>query len=393
MKKSFKHMLSMELGKNLRQIIMACALVLICLVFSFLTEGTFTSPRNLSTLMLQAVPVGISAISIVLILVAGHMDLSIGSFVGLMGSFSAVLMVNKGIPVVPAIALVLVIAALIGAWEGAWVAFASIPAFIVTLSDMLIMRGFTLIVSNSKTISPMPDSFQAIGQGYIPGIIFKEKGFVDTALIIGIFVCIVYIFSAIKDVNSRKKYGLEVPAKWFTITKIVIMCTVIMGVFSIFARHLGIPIAVALMGVLALVFSFICKNTAFGRYVYAIGGNKDAATLSGINVKLTTFSIFVIMGVMNAISSIVYTARNNSATLSAGTNMEMDVIAAAIIGGTSTMGGEGSVLGAIIGALIMASIDNGMSIMNLQPEVQYVAKGMILLLAVWMDIATRKNNK
>jgi len=164
-----------------------------------------------------------------------------------------------------------------------------------------------------------------------------------------------------------------------------------MGVFSILASHLGVPIAVVVLAVFAVIFSFISTNTAFGRHVYALGGNKEAAVLSGINIKKTTFMIFVIMGLMCSVSSIIYTARINAATLSAGQNMEMDVIAAAIIGGTSTLGGEGSVFGAIIGALIIATIDNGMSIMNLQPEVQFIAKGLILLIAVWLDVSTRKN--
>lgn len=180
---------------------------------------------------------------------------------------------------------------------------------------------------------------------------------------------------------------------WFIAIKIVITCAIVMFVSYILSKHLGLPIAVTVMSVLAIAFSFISQNTRFGRYVFAIGGNKEAARLSGINIRKNTFLIFVIMGVMCSLSSIVYTARLNAATAAAGQGLEMDAIASAIIGGTSTMGGEGSVFGAIIGAFIMSGIDNGMSIMNLPPQVQYIIKGLVLLLAVWLDVVTRKSNK
>ncbi len=392
-KRSLKYLISLEFGKNMRQIIMMAVLVLICFGFSALTGGTFTSARNLSNLCLQASATGVVAIAVVWVLVAGQIDLSIGSFVGFMGALGAMLMVNMKWGAIETIAVVLIAGAVLGAWQGYWIAYRRIPSFIVTLAGMQIFRGGCLLATQGVTLSPMADIYKAIGQAYLPGIAAAEKGFVDTALYIGVILSILFVLSELSRVRSRKKYSLEVAPKWFIVIKMVIVCACIMGVSVILMKHMGVPIAVVVLGLLAVLFSFISTNTRFGRYVYAIGGNKEAARLSGINIKFTTFMIFVIMGVMSSLSSIIYTARLNAATAAAGQSMEMDAIASAIIGGTSTMGGEGSVFGAIIGAFIMTSIDNGMSIMNLPPEVQYIAKGMVLLLAVWLDVSTRKNSR
>ena len=246
------------------------------------------------------------------------------------------------------------------------------------------------MVTNGVTISPMKDGFKAIGQAYIPGIFNRDGGLNDTALMIGAVLCVIYVIPQLRSIRSKKEYQLPVSPMWFLVIKMILICAAIMAVMIVLALHLGIPVALILVGGCTVLFTYISYNTKFGKYVHAIGGNKDAARLSGINIKKTTFIIFVVEGLMCALSSIVYTARLNSATASAGQNMEMDVISAAIIGGTSTMGGEGSVPGAIIGALIMASINNGMSIMNLPSNVQYITKGIVLLLAVWMDVATRK---
>ena len=392
-KKSIKYLISLEFGKNMRQIIMMAVLVFICLGFSALTGGTFTSARNLSNLCLQASATGVVAIAVVWVLVAGQIDLSIGSFVGFMGALAGMLMVNQNWGALETIVVVIASGAVLGAWQGYWIAYRRIPSFIVTLAGMQIFRGGCLLATQGVTLSPMKDVYKAIGQAYLPGIASAEKGFVDSALYIGALLCILFVIAEMSRVRSRKKYHLEVAPTGFIIVKIMLVCACIMGISVILMKHMGVPIAVVVLGVFAVLFSFISTNTRFGRYVYAIGGNKEAARLSGINIKSTTFMIFVIMGIMSSISSIIYTARLNAATASAGQNMEMDAIASAIIGGTSTMGGEGSVFGAIIGAFIMASIDNGMSIMNLPPEVQYIAKGMVLLLAVWLDVSTRKSSK
>jgi D-xylose transport system permease protein len=391
--KGIKYLFSLEFGKNKRQIIIMGIFVLICLVFSVLTGGTFITPRNLSNLCLQASATGIVAIGVVWVLVSGQIDLSIGSFVGFMGALAASLMVHSGWGSIESIAVVLAAGAVLGAWQGYWIAYRRVPSFIVTLAGMQMFRGGCLIATRGQTISPLAPTYRGVGQAYVPGIFSSGRGFVDSSLYIGIIICVVLFFSELSRVRSRKKYSLEVAPMWFIAIKIVITCAIVMFVSYILSKHLGLPIAVTVMSVLAIAFSFISQNTRFGRYVFAIGGNKEAARLSGINIRKNTFLIFVIMGVMCSLSSIVYTARLNAATAAAGQGLEMDAIASAIIGGTSTMGGEGSVFGAIIGAFIMSGIDNGMSIMNLPPQVQYIIKGLVLLLAVWLDVVTRKSNK
>ena len=392
-KKSVRDLISLEFGGSARQIVMLGVLALIWVGFSFLTGGMFVSSRNISDLVLQSASTAIAATSIVWVLIAGHIDLSIGSFIGFTGAIAGVCMVNLNMGVLPTILIVLLVGVLLGAFQGYWVAYRNVPAFIVTLAGMQIFRGGCMMVTQGVTISPMRDGFKAIGQAYIPGIFNHEGSLNDTALIAGVILCIIYVVLQLRSVRSKKTYQLATAPMWFLAIKMCVICAAIMAVMTVLARHLGIPVALVLVGACTVTFTFVSYHTKFGKYVHAIGGNRDAARLSGIDIKKVTWIIFVVEGLMCALSSIVYTARLNSAAASAGQNMEMDVISAAIIGGTSTMGGEGSVPGAIIGALIMASINNGMSIMNLPSHVQYVTKGVVLLLAVWMDVATRKKSR
>lgn len=380
-----------ELSKNARQYTMVLILVAIAIVFAILTGGTFLTSRNISNLFLQASAIGIVAISVSLVLVAGEIDLSIGSCVGLTGAVAATLMVNMGWSIIPTILVTVAVGVGIGCWQGFWVAFRKVPSFIATLAGSLIFRGIVYGITRGMTIAPMTDEFKAIGQGYIPPIFSAEgSGFNDTAIIIGVVICVIFAVMQIRQENSRKRYHLGVAPKGMLIAKIVIVSIVVIGIMAILSLNLGLSYAFLLLIILAVLFSFISNNTAFGRQIYAIGGNREAARLSGINIKKRLFLLFVVMGTMCAASGIVYTARINAGTAAAGQNMELDAIAAAVIGGTSTMGGEGSVFGAVIGALIMTAIDNGMSLMNLDNTFQYVVKGLVLLLAVWMDVATRK---
>ena len=380
-----------ELSKNARQYTMVLILVAIAIVFAILTGGTFLTSRNISNLFLQASAIGIVAISVSLVLVAGEIDRSIGSCVGLTGAVAATLMVNMGWSIIPTILVTVAVGVGIGCWQGFWVAFRKVPSFIVTLAGSLIFRGIVYGITRGMTIAPMTDEFKAIGQGYIPPIFSAEgSGFNDTAIIIGVVICVIFAVMQIRQENSRKRYHLGVAPKGMLIAKIVIVSIVVIGIMAILSLNLGLSYAFLLLIILAVLFSFISNNTAFGRQIYAIGGNREAARLSGINIKKRLFLLFVVMGTMCAASGIVYTARINAGTAAAGQNMELDAIAAAVIGGTSTMGGEGSVFGAVIGALIMTAIDNGMSLMNLDNTFQYVVKGLVLLLAVWMDVATRK---
>jgi D-xylose transport system permease protein len=246
---------------------------------------------------------------------------------------------------------------------------------------MMIFRGLVLGITQGATIAPLVDSFKIIGQGYARP---------QVSLIIGALSVALFIINSIIRREKRKKYGFSVPKLWFDLIKIISISMVISAFCAIMVVNRGVPYAVLIMAVLAFLFNFIARTTVFGRQLYAIGGNPDAAALSGVNIKKRVMILYVIFGVLTAISGIVMTSRLNAATTSAGQGMELDVIAASVIGGTSLMGGEGTILGAVVGALIMASLDNGMSLMDTNITYQYIIKGMILLIAVWIDIATRK---
>ena len=373
---------------NVRQFTMVIALLAIWAILTLLTNGTFISFRNLSNLFLQTATIAILAVGMVLIIVSGHIDLSVGSNVGLLGAIAGVLMAKRGFGTVSTILIVLAAGLLIGLWQGYWVAYRGVPGFIVTLSGYMAFRGLCIGVTGGNSIGPMNSSFKVIGQGYLPKL--TGLPFNDTSAILGIVFILLYIVFDFRKRNTRLKYGFKVLPLHIQIAKVLLFSAVIALVLSIMVGYLGIPYAILLLMGIVWLFNFITTKTTFGRYVYAIGGNKDAARLSGINIKGTYMTVFVLMGLLCAIASIVFTARLNAATAAAGVNMELDAIAAAIIGGTSTMGGEGTIIGAIIGALVMSSLDNGMSLLNLDVTYQYVVKGLILLLAVWLDIATRK---
>jgi D-xylose transport system permease protein len=377
------------LRSGIRQYTMVIALLLVWGIFTIFTGAKFIEPRNLSNLFLQSATVAIIAVGMVWVMVAGHIDLSVGSLMGFCGAIVAVLITNLNWNPIFAILATLVVGILIGIWQGYWIAYRGVPAFIVTLAGMLIYRGGVLGVA-SKTISPNSPSFAAIGQGYLPALFGSTPGFNGLSAIVAAAAIILYNIYALRSRASRIKYGFSVPP-WLRQILIQLVYSIAIGlIFGIMVFYMGIPYAILIIMILVLVFSFVSSNTSFGRYIYAIGGNREAARLSGINVAKTNMYIFIVMGFLSAVAGVVFTARLNAATLGAGTSMELDVIAAAVIGGTSTLGGEGTVFGAIIGALVMSSLDNGMSLMNLDVTWQYVVKGLVLLLAVAFDVYSRK---
>lgn len=381
------------LSKNMRQYTMFVALIAIGIIFTILTQGTFLTPRNLSNLFLQTVTIAILGVGMVLIMVAGHIDLSVGFLAGCAGAVAAIIDVKLGWGVGPAILGALAVGVIAGLWQGFWVAYKGIPAFIVTLAGWLIFKGLLVAVTNGETIGPLSPVFKAIGQDYIPKINAGIEGFHDTTLFLGIAFIVVYLIMNFKQRAEKVKYGFQVLPVGAEIAKVTLVSLLIGAVFMIMVLYRGMPYAIVLLTALVLIFTFITNKTAFGRHIYAIGGNKEAAKLSGINIKQRTMMIFVIMGILSAVAGIVFTGRLNSASSSAGTLFEMDAIAAAVIGGTSTMGGQGTIIGAIIGALVIATINNGMSLMNVSAEYQFIVKGLILVLAVWVDIASRKTAK
>lgn len=359
------------------------ATVAIWLLFTVLTGGNFLSTRNLSNLIRQMSITGILAIGMVFVIILGEIDLSVGSTLGLLGGIAAILNVWLGFSVVPTIVITLILGIIIGAWNGYWIAFRNVPSFIVTLAGMLIFRGVLIGVTNGNTVAPLTNDFKTIGQGYLP-----------TAL--GYLLVVLAVAGAAYLVlNNRKnkiKYNIAVKPMTFDVLVIVAIGVVSLGLVLILNDYQGFPIPAFIMLVLALILSFIGTKTIFGRRVYGIGGNRDAARLSGINVKKHIIVVYSMVGLLAAIAGILLTARLNAGSVAAGQNAELDAIASCVIGGASLSGGSGSVAGALIGALVMASVDNGMSMMNTPTFWQYIVKGLILLLAVWIDISS-KNKK
>lgn len=333
----------------------------------------------------------------VLIIVTGHIDLSVGSVLGFAGAVCAMLMIKLEWGVVPSVAVTLLVGVAIGAWHGFWVAYRKVPAFIVSLASMLAFRGLIIGITGGQTQGlemapePVAERFKLIGQGYLPTFSPAEEGQLhDTSLYLVLAVIALYVLAALRRRRARQRFGFEVLPAHVEGLKLAFVSAVIAAFGAIMVFYLGIPWSIIFVLALMVAFSFVAEDTTFGRHLYAIGGNPDAARLSGIDVPRHTFGLFMLMGLMTAIAGIVYTARLNAATTSAGQNAELDAIAAAVIGGTSLLGGEGTIFGAIVGALVMTSLDNGMSLMNLDITYQYVIKGLILLLAVWVDMAQRK---
>ncbi|HSN91471.1 MAG TPA: sugar ABC transporter permease [Anaeromyxobacteraceae bacterium] len=392
-----RELLVRSIRHNTKQYTMALALVAIWLTFAFLTEGIFLTPRNLSNLFVQSVTTAILAIGMVLVIVAGHIDLSVGSVMGFTGAVCAMLLIDREWGILPAVLATLGVGLAIGAWHGFWVAYRKVPAFIVSLASMLAFRGLIIGITGGQTqgLEMAPERtaevFKLVGQGYLPTIRDAAEGRVhDTSLYFSLAVIGVFVAWSLRKRAARRRYGFSVLPGWAEGLRLAFLSAIVFTFAMIMVIYLGIPWSVVLLLGLAVLFSFVASDTTFGRHLYAIGGNPDAARLSGIQVARNTFALFMVMGLMTAVAGIVYTSRLNAATTSAGQNAELDAIAAAVIGGTSLLGGEGTIFGAIIGALVMASLDNGMSLMNLDITFQYVIKGLILLLAVWVDMAQRK---
>lgn len=359
------------------------ALLFIWTLFSLLHDR-FLSPTNISNLFLQMSVTSILAIGMVLVIVAGQIDLSVGSLVGLTGGIAAILNVWYEWNTIPVILATLGVGAAIGFIQGWIIAYRAVPAFIVTLGGMLIFRGILFGTTGSVTIAPLTPSLKAIGQSYVGDLI---------GWIFGIVALVVAGYLVLRKRASRAKFGFDVEPVAVSVLRLVVIGALVIGFVYLMNSYKGIPVPFVMVIVLALIFTFISRNTVFGRQVYAIGGNAEAARLSGINIKRRILLVFVLCNTLAAIAALVITARLNAATMSSGQNYELDAIAACVIGGTSLMGGTGTIVGAIIGALVMASLDNGMSLMNLESFWQYIVKGGILILAVYVDIYTRQRKK
>jgi len=371
--------------KNIREYGMLLSLAVIMGFFQYMTDGTLLMPLNLTNLLLQNSYIVIMALAMLLVIVAGYIDLSVGSVAGFIGGLAAVLMVELHWHYIPATLVCLLVGGLIGGLQGYFVAFHRIPAFIVTLGGMLVFRGAALALLNGQSIGPFPKEFQLLSSGFIPDPLGGES-LRTTSLLIGCVVAIAFFYMRIRERMNKSQYGAATEPLGFVIGKNVLFSAVIIGLCYQLATYKGLPNVMIIMFVLMMIFDFVTNRTTIGRRIYALGGNEKAARLSGIKTDRLSFLTFVTMGVLAALAGLVFAARLNTATPKAGNGMELDVIAACFIGGASATGGVGKVTGAVIGAFIMGVMNNGMSILGLGIDYQQVVKGIVLVAAVFVDI-------
>ncbi len=376
---------------NIREYAMVLALIVIMILFQILTGGILFMPLNITNIILQNSYVLILAVGMLLVILTGNVDLSVGSVAAFIGAIAAVFMVNFKMPVIIAVPLCLIIGALVGAWQGFWIAYIRMPAFIVTLAGMLVFRGLTMVILKGQTLSPFAESFQVMANGFLPESI-KLGNLNLIAIGIGIVLSLLFIYTELKGVKNKKKYNFEVLPFSFTVAKLAVVVISINLLTYSLAAYKGIPLVLILIASLIAIYSFVTQKTILGRHIYALGGNEKAARLSGIKIKHVKFFVFINMGILAALAGLVVAGRLNAATPKAGTNFELDAIAACFIGGASASGGIGKIVGAIIGALFMGVLNNGMSILGVGIDWQQAIKGMVLLGAVAFDVYNKSKS-
>ena len=382
------------LANNSKQYGIVGALVVIVLVFEFLTKGVLLKPNSFVSLIQQNAYVIILAIGMVMVIIATHIDLSVGSIVAFVGGVCAILMERQGVNWMLAILISLVVGLIIGCWQGFWVAYVGIPGFITPLAGMLIFRGLATVIVGESVPITSPE-FRGIARNYLPQLLGWWGPFDGLTIVVGIACIALFAWSQLRRRGKVAKAGLTPEPMALTVTKIVI-ATLLIGFVTYLlalsgnADQGGIPIMLVILGVLVFVYNFILTRTVFGRHVYAVGGNRKAAILSGINTKRVDFTLFVHMGFLSAIAAVCVLSRLSSATAQAGMEFEMDAIAACFIGGTAVTGGVGTIPGAVVGALVMGVINQGLSIMGVDTAVVKTIKGLVLLGAVAVDILSKR---
>jgi len=377
------------------------ALLFIWLLFGSLTGGIFFSSRNLSNLLRQMTIVSFLSIGMTLVIITGNIDLSVGSmtgFIGVIAAYLQAIMLPEILPglfpslsaevlgilsTIVTIIICLLVSLLVGIYQGYIIAYLKVPAFIVTLGGMLIFRGAILGVSGGRTIVPVENSLRWVAQGYLP----KNLG-----IILVVITTMVIFLMSLRSRNKKKKYGFKIKPLNYDLMTASAYSVLVLGSVLIVNNYRGVPNPVIIMVVIAILVTYLANNTKFGRYVYALGGNIEATKFSGINVQSVIFKVFILMGLLSGVAGIVLTGYVAAGTIGGGLNYELTAIGGCVIGGTSLMGGRGTVLGALIGTLIVASLENGMSIMNMSVFWQYMVKGLVLILAVYVDVASKKNN-
>ncbi|HEY8590499.1 MAG TPA: multiple monosaccharide ABC transporter permease [Naasia sp.] len=387
---AISHVLA-DLGKNG----IFLALIVVIALFQVLTNGILLRPQNISNLIVQNGYILILAIGMVLIIVAGHIDLSVGSVAAFIGAVSGVFAVKMGLEWWIAVILSLAIGAAVGAWQGFWIAYVGIPAFIVTLAGMLIFRGLALVVLGNANIGSFPTEYRALGNGFVefaPIELGPRSSLDIVTLVVGLIAIAALIVQQIRTRRGRVSYGQDVePVGWFLLKLALIAVGIGLFTYAL-ATFKGIPVTLIILAVLVLIYGTVANRSVFGRHIYAIGGNRHAAELSGIKTRSVDFWLFVNMGVLAALAGLVFTARLNLAGPKAGDGFELEAISAAFIGGAAVQGGVGTVGGAIIGGLIIGVLNNGMSIMGIGIEWQQAVKGLVLLLAVAFDVFNKRRS-
>nr|WP_239135487.1 multiple monosaccharide ABC transporter permease [Actinoplanes derwentensis] len=380
---------------DLKQSGIYIALALIVVAFTVATGGDLLAPQNLSNIIVQYSYILVLAIGMVLIIIAGHIDLSVGSVVAATGAFSAVLMVEMNLPWPIAVLATLVFGALIGAWQGYWVAYFGIPAFIVTLAGMLLFRAITYKILGNKGIGPFPEEVRTLANGFTPGfmnnVALGPLGGADLfSIVVGVLVVVGMVIVQYRTRSARVRFNQAVDPAWLFALKVAVPAALVMFLVIQLARFRNLPWVLILLAVLVVGYTLVTNRAVFGRQIYAVGGNLQAATLSGVKVKSVVFWLFVNMGVLASLAGIIFAGRLNLAGPTAGNSFELDAIAAAFIGGAAVQGGVGKVVGAITGGLIMGVINNGAGLLGWQTESVMFFKGAVLLAAVAFDVWSKR---
>lgn len=375
---------------NIRDYGMYIALVVILLTFTIMTDGLFMSSRNISNLLDSAGYIAVLAVGMTLVIVIRHIDLSVGFAAGFLGAIAAIFLTQMGVSVYITVPAILIFGIVAGLFNGFLIAQLGIPAFVATLAAMLIFRGALLrVTEQTGTIIVNDDKFNALGNGFIPSLM-EVNGLHLLSLIVGLIGVLLYVYSEFSNRRNKVKYKFDVPSKGIFALKLILVSAVIAYITWILAGYNGFSWTVVIMLVVVIIYHLMTTKTVLGRHIYAVGSNPEAAHLSGINVKKITYIVFGSMGMLAALSGILFTSRLQSATTTAGTLFELDAIAAAYVGGVSSAGGVGKVTGAIIGAIVMASLTNGMNLLGVGISYQYIIRGGVLAAAVIFDVMTRR---
>ncbi|MFC4331901.1 multiple monosaccharide ABC transporter permease [Streptomyces andamanensis] len=379
------------LRRNMRQYGMLIALGLIVVLFEIWTDGDLLLPRNVSNLVLQNSYILILAIGMMLVIIAGHIDLSVGSLTAFVGAVAAVLTVSHHLAWPVAVVLCLLVGAAAGSLQGFLIAYLGIPSFIVTLAGMLLFRGLTEILLKGQTLGPFPDGVQKFGNGFLPEV-GPHTNYHNLTLLLGLVLVASVVWQEVRDRRRQQEFSLDVlPARLFAL-KLVALVAAVLVVTLLLASYKGAPIVLIVLGALVVGYGYVMRNAVFGRHIYAIGGNLPAAKLSGVKDRRVTFQVFLNMGVLAALAGLVVAARLNAASPKAGVNYELEAIASSFIGGASMSGGVGTVLGAIIGGLVLGVLNNGMNLLSVGTDWQQVIKGLALLAAVGFDVWNKRRS-